>query len=92
MKSALMVRRAELIQQIAMERDVVAHSWNRTLHRVESFGYAANQVRQLLYHPSVVVALAIGIWMIGWNRSIKFLNHASMGWNVWRHISERQHK
>jgi hypothetical protein len=89
MKSSIKVRRAELIQQIAMERDAVAHSWSRTLHIVESFRIAANQARHFMHRPGVLVTLAVGIWMIGWNRGVRFLSHASLAWSAWRRVSRR---
>ncbi len=89
MKLSIHARRAELIELIGIERDLVAGAWSKTLRRAKSIENGIDQIKQLSHNPGVVIALVICVWMVGWKRGMTVLNNVAAGWHAWRRISAR---
>jgi hypothetical protein len=79
----LAIRREALIEQIARERDQVAHACRLSQQRISVMDNQVMQLRTLARYPAFTTAVLTCTWMIGWRRSAALLKNIALAWSAW---------
>ncbi len=66
-------RRAALVAQIASEREAAAGAWRQAGQQLAMAHNAWRLVGSFVRRPSVIVALAVAVWVIGPQRGFSLL-------------------
>jgi hypothetical protein len=83
------LRRAELIEKIAIEREIVAKAWSRMQQRFAVTNEVVLSLKSMIRNPVIVATAVIGAWVIGPQRSVSFLKAVALGWGTWRHVTQQ---
>ncbi|MGL5003414.1 MAG: hypothetical protein ACRDAM_10790 [Casimicrobium sp.] len=86
---ALAIRREALIEQIARERDQVAHACLYARQRLFTVSNQLTQLQTVARNPVFIAAAVACVWMVGWQRSATLLKNVALGWSAWRRVTER---
>jgi hypothetical protein len=85
----LAIRREALIEQIAHERDQVAHACRCAQQRIADISNHVTQLRGFAQKPTFIAAVLTCTWMIGWRRSVALVKNIALGWSAWQRITDK---
>jgi YqjK-like protein len=80
-------RKAELVQRIAAERELVAAGWHLARQRLAVAQDGLQLMRAVSRKPMLIAAAVVTVLMIGPQRSLTLLRNITFGWSAWRRVA-----